>query len=103
MPGPSRRRGVLALKAVEAGELSDEDVTCAAANVVRLIERATTAADMGDAVDDVDAAEVAYRAAVGSLVLLANRGVLPLPPGARIAVIGASAEPGEIQGGGSAG
>lgn len=103
MPGPSRRRGGLVVRAVDDGELSDGELTCAAANVVRLIERAATAADAGDDVgDDVDASEVAHRAAVGSLVLLANNGVLPLPLGARVALIGPNAEPGEIQGGGSA-
>ncbi|WP_162941783.1 beta-glucosidase [Desertimonas flava] len=102
MPGPPRRRGPLLVQAVEQGELTDDDLTAAAANVVRLIERATNAEPPDDAPSDDEIDDMLHRAAVESLVLLRNEGVLPLPQGLRVAVIGPNADPGEIQGGGSA-
>jgi len=99
MPGPTQRRGAKLVEAVETGEVPEVALTAAASNVVRLIAR-TAQAGVPDVA--VDADEVAYRAALQGLVLLRNDDVLPLPSGAALAVIGANAEPGEIQGGGSA-
>ncbi|HAP77634.1 MAG TPA: hypothetical protein DCR14_16335, partial [Acidimicrobiaceae bacterium] len=42
------------------------------------------------------------RAAISSMVLLTNNGVLPLQPNQQVAVLGPNADRGQVQGGGSA-
>jgi beta-glucosidase len=100
MPGPSQLRGDKLLKALEAGELSIEDIDRSARRVLRLLHRTQQA---GKTAPPSDPSGLIREAGARGVVLLKNDGVLPLavPRGASIAVIGSGADAGQPQGGGS--
>lgn len=108
MPGPARARaGLLA-------EAQNDPATAAAVrerarNVLRLIERTGTFANPRDVRDDMekdteyaDTRALIRRAGAEAMVLLKNNGILPLPAGAKVAVIGPNADNAQVMGGGSA-
>jgi beta-glucosidase len=96
MPGPARFMGAHALAAVEAGEAPPERLSDAAARVGRAARR------WGGAKTPplLDAQSVLVEAAAAGMVLLKNEGaLLPLAPGARVALIGPNAANPCYQGG----
>lgn len=107
MPGPPRSRGQALITAVEQGQVAQAHVDDAARRVLTLIARSGRFADpdpQPERSDDrPEHRALARRAAAEGMVLLRNRGVLPLDPAAieRLAVLGPNAENGQIQGGGS--
>ncbi len=113
MPGPPRALGQPLLEAVEAGELSMETLDTRVRRVIDLAVRANRIGTMEEApeqsVDLPEDRDLARRVASGGVVLLRNEPVdgarvLPLQPSdvTTLAVIGPNADPGVIQGGGSA-
>ncbi|ULH17220.1 glycoside hydrolase family 3 C-terminal domain-containing protein (plasmid) [Deinococcus sp. KNUC1210] len=108
MPGPSRARTTL-LSEAEHDPATRAAVRQSARNVLRLIERTGTFADPRDVSDSAEKGEEApdiraliRRAGAEGIVLLKNDGLLPLPQGLRVAVIGPNAATGQVMGGGSA-
>ncbi|WP_223690711.1 glycoside hydrolase family 3 C-terminal domain-containing protein [Leifsonia poae] len=100
MPGGDAQADAALAEAVACGELDPDALEAAAGNVVRLIERSEGAS--GAAADFDEHHALAREAASRSIVLLQNRDeVLPLSPGASIAVIGRFAQTPRYQGGGS--
>ena len=101
MPGVCRGTDRELRYAVETGALAQEDIDRAARNVLALAEKHQA----GDAVpytcDMATHAALARQAARESAVLLKNDGLLPLRPGARLAVIGGLAKEPRYQGAGS--
>ncbi|GIJ44347.1 glycosyl hydrolase [Virgisporangium aliadipatigenens] len=99
MPGfPGTDEDVVA--AVRDGRLSDVDLTAAARRVVCLVRRSSTEPAPTADLDRHHA--LARRAAAAGTVLLRNDdGLLPLPPGTKLAVIGAFAREPRYQGAGS--
>ncbi len=85
--------------AVEGGEMSREWLELAAKRILELANRAATAR-RPDA-PRVGHHDLAREAASGSIVLLANDGVLPLGPETRVALVGEFARTPRFQGGGS--
>ncbi len=108
MPGPARRMGEKLLAAVREGAVAEAQIDDKVRRILRLLERAgllDAAPDVEERADDRPAHRaLAGRAAAESMVLLQNRGLLPLDAGSlrRVAVLGPNAEPGQIMGGGSA-
>ncbi len=108
MPGPPRARGPKLLAAAERGEVSfaaiDERLRC----VLRLLERCgclePAPPPRQAPVESPAVRALAREAAASSIVLLRNRGLVPLDPGAvrTLAVIGPGARDTVVQGGGSA-
>lgn len=100
MPGPKQRRTQAVVAAVRAGQL-DESVLDGA--VRRILNMAFKAAETpkGAAYDQAAHHALARRIATEGIVLLKNDGLLPLQDGAKIAVIGHSAQEAHFQGGGS--
>ena len=97
MPGPSQLRGEKLLKALEAGELSSEDIDRSARRVLRLLHRTQ---HQGKAPALPDPSAVIREAGARGIVLLKNSGVLPLSvvPGTSVAVIGSGADAGQPRG-----
>jgi beta-glucosidase len=98
MPGPSQLRGDKLLKALEADEVSSEDIDRSARRVLRLLHRIQQARKTEP---PPDPSALIREAGARGAVLLKNDGVLPLAAtsGAVIAVIGSGV--GQPQGGGS--
>lgn len=86
------------VRAVEEGHLSREVLELAAEHILNLTHKAVTAARPAGVLGHH---ELAREAAVESMVLLANNGVLPLAPGATVALIGEFARTPRYQGSGS--
>lgn len=107
MPGPPRSRGAALLAALREGRIDAVDVDDAARRMLRLIARSGRFEDPDPQPERSDDRpghrRLARRAAAEGMVLLVNRGVLPLQPDAvrRLAVLGPNAARGQIQGGGS--
>jgi beta-glucosidase len=107
MPGPARWRGERVLRAIEAGELSREDVERSAGNVLYLVERTkgfTMIEEPAERSDDTpERRQLIRQAGVEGLTLLKNEGnVLPIQPGKKIAMIGPNVKRAIAGGGGSA-
>lgn len=107
MPGPPRSRGQALVAAVEQGRVAQAHIDEAARRMLTLIARSGRFADpdpQPERSDDrPEHRALARRAAAEGMVLLRNRGVLPLDPDGvgRLAVLGPNAASGQIQGGGS--
>jgi beta-glucosidase len=108
MPGPGRAFGPTLAAAVRAGEVDEALVDAQVTRLLTVFERIGALDDDGPGEErSVDLAEhrrVAREATTGSMVLLANDGLLPLDRSAlrRVAVIGPNADRARIMGGGSA-
>ncbi|MGR0320587.1 glycoside hydrolase family 3 C-terminal domain-containing protein [Agromyces sp. ZXT2-3] len=102
MPANGGRSDAQVVAAVESGELDGTVLDTGARRAVELAQKAVAGADP-DAVYDVDEHHaLAREAAANSIVLLRNEGaLLPLAPGASVAVIGEFARTPRFQGGGS--
>ena len=109
MPGPVTVYGPTLAHAVRSGHVPESLVDASVRRVLELAARVGALADAPPTVpadrlpDPVDADRHAREVARRSFVLLRNeRGLLPLRPGARIAVIGLPATEPQVMGGGSA-
>ncbi|GME48794.1 Periplasmic beta-glucosidase precursor [Neofusicoccum parvum] len=107
MPGPTKWRGERAIRAVEKGELSAEDVERAAGDVLYLVQRTKGFNDTPEpeerANDNPEIRQVIRQAGAEGLTLLKNeRGLLPITSAKKIAVIGPNAKRAIAGGGGSA-
>ncbi|MGR6919847.1 glycoside hydrolase family 3 C-terminal domain-containing protein [[Actinomadura] parvosata] len=101
MPGGAMGHDHDVIEALRSGELSESDIDASAARIAVLSRRKVTSSAV--AVDEDAHHEIARRIARECAVLLRNEHqVLPIPAGARVAVIGAFAEQPRYQGGGSA-
>ncbi len=107
MPGPTRSRGGALVEAVRAGRVAIAAIDDAVLRMLRLIERSGRFAapdpQPEQAVDRPEHRALARRAAAEGMVLIRNRGLLPLDPERirTLAVLGPNATHGQIQGGGS--
>ena len=107
MPGPPLHRGDRLLAALEVGAADPADLDASVARLLRLAER-TGALDDGPGpettVDEPAERALVRRAASEAMVLLEDRGLLPLTAGdlGLVAVIGEAAATPAVQGGGSA-
>lgn len=101
MPGPRTDHSQTVEKAVLSGELSLDALDEAACHVVELQRKALRGRGLSFECDYDRHAEIAYRAAVESAVLLENDGILPLQSTAKVAVIGSFALLPRYQGAGS--
>lgn len=88
------------VKAVERGELDEQHLNRAAANVVRLVEKCNVSKDKAP-VDYAKHHGLCRKIAADSAVLLKNDGILPLHKNSRILVVGELAEQPRFQGAGS--
>jgi beta-glucosidase len=107
MPGPRTIYGERLQAAVEAGEVDESAVDAQVEDLLRLMGRVRVterdAEQEERTVDDPDERALCRRAVVGGLVLCRNVGdLLPVDPGATLAVIGPNAGDTRIMGGGSA-
>jgi beta-glucosidase len=108
MPGPGRAYGPALAQAVRDGVVDEALLDERVRNYLGALERLGIL-DAGPAgpstsVDRPEHRELAREASIGSMVLLANHGVLPIDVGAisSVAVIGPNAERVQMMGGGSA-
>lgn len=109
MPGPARARAALLAEA-ESDDATRAAVRAAARNVLTLMVRTGTLDTPRDVsiqaendTEHPDTTALIRRAGAESVVLLKNAGnLLPLPAGARVAVIGPNGATGQVMGGGSA-
>jgi beta-glucosidase len=106
MPGPTRHRGEKLLAAVAAGQVDAGTVRAAALRVLRLMQRTGALDNLAPrverAIDRSETRALIRRAGAAGMVLLSNKGVLPLAPGQRLALIGPNARVARTMGGGSA-
>lgn len=109
MPGPTRDRGEKLVAAVEAAEVSREQVRELALNVLRLMERVGSLDDNRPFQEVADnrpehRALIRKAGAEGTVLLKNDKQVLPLTTkrSGKIAVIGPNAKAAQIMGGGSA-
>jgi beta-glucosidase len=104
MPGPTRSRGTALVEAVRAGRVALADVDDAVRRMLHLIARSGRFANPDPqpeaAEDRPEHRSVARRAAAEGMVLIRNRGLLPLDPEKirTLAVLGPNAAHGQIQG-----
>ncbi|KAL2814385.1 glycoside hydrolase superfamily [Aspergillus cavernicola] len=106
MPGPTEWRGDKLLKAIEAGDVSEETINSSARRILELAKR------LGRFDDPEEPPEVALQnperdqfirtAGAEGMVLLKNDNILPLPNKATVAVIGHHGLNAALGGGGSA-
>ena len=108
MPGPAKARASLLAEAERDAE-TRAAVSERALEVLRLVARSgalATPPDVRDAMEkEIEYADVRAlirRAGAEGMVLLKNAGLLPLPAGAKVAVIGPNAAVARVMGGGSA-
>jgi beta-glucosidase len=103
MPGLGARDDAYVLDALRSGALSRADLDASVARILALVERHADAATAPVEAPDLDAHHrLARRAAAAGTVLLKNDGaILPIRPGARVALIGALAADPRFQGAGS--
>lgn len=90
-------------KALSSHRLTEEEVDACVLRILQFVDRCTRDLDTPYTCDYDAHHDLARRAAAQSCVLLVNDGVLPLPEGSRIALIGKFAEEPRYQGGGSSG
>ncbi|HXQ61311.1 MAG TPA: glycoside hydrolase family 3 C-terminal domain-containing protein [Acidimicrobiales bacterium] len=109
MPGPGRAYGPALADAVRGGSVTEAALDDQVVRLLSVYDRLGLL-DGGDAGETPPRPEaerragVARRAATGSIVLLKNSGVLPLPESlGRVAVVGPNADRAVMMGGGSAG
>jgi len=109
MPGPRTVYGEVLADAVRAGEVDEKIVDIAVRNILLLAARvgaldtAPSAVDPADLPATVDGEALAREIARRSFVLVRNEAeVLPLAPGASVALSGALARDARVLGGGSA-
>lgn len=107
MPGPTRWRGAALMQAVQSGELPLALVRRSAERLLRLADR--VGAHTGSVVASEQAVDcpadraLIRRAGAQGMVLLQNKGVLPLAKtGQTLAIFGPNAQKARIMGGGSA-
>ena len=99
MPGPQEGSERDIVSAVRAGEISELDVDRSVARIKTLVSRSSAKATP---YDETEHHELAYEAALESVVLLRNENdILPLSTDQSIAVIGAFAQNPRLQGSGS--
>ncbi|MDH6182266.1 beta-glucosidase [Microbacteriaceae bacterium SG_E_30_P1] len=102
MPGPQRDSRDAILAAVRSGELDESVLDRAVARLSSLVEHVHSRGHRGDHLSLAERQRLARDAAIESIVLLRNeRGLLPLRPGTRVAVIGEFARTPRFQGAGS--
>jgi beta-glucosidase len=101
MPGSGGINDALIVEAVETGELAEAALDEVASRVLHLIARSNRSRANASAADLDANHELARRAAAECNVLLTNDGLLPLDPGASVAVIGEFATAPRYQGAGS--
>lgn len=99
MPGPGRESCQKIIRAVEEGELSEEELDICAGRVAAFVLQ--TKNNTPDSYDREAHNDLAGRIAVESAVLLRHGKALPASPKVRIAVIGAFAQNARYQGAGS--
>ncbi|WP_062352850.1 beta-glucosidase H [Herbidospora yilanensis] len=103
MPGPVTVFGEALAAAVHDGDVPEEVVDAQVSRVLRLAARVGALGEAPEiTVGEVDGVALAREVAVRSATLLVNDAVLPLRPGARIALIGGLATDARVMGGGSA-
>ncbi len=107
MPGPTRTRGAALVDAVQEGLVSQADIDDSVRRILGIMQRAGKFEHPEEppeqAMDLPEHRDLARRTAEEGMVLIRNKGILPLQEAAlqRIAVIGPNAKSGQIQGGGS--
>ena len=100
MPGPQDWRVKAVIEAVRSGDLDEAILDESVRRILNIVFRAKETPKGGSF--DVDAHhELAHRVAAEGMVLLKNKGILPLKDQQHIAVIGRAAENAHFQGGGS--
>lgn len=109
MPGPVRDRGQKLIDAIEAGEVSREQIRSLALDILRLMERVGSLDDDSPFEEHSEdrpehRALIRQAGAEGTVLLKNNKNLLPLHPvsAGKIAVIGPNANVARIMGGGSA-
>lgn len=101
MPPALGRSPEAVVAAVEAGEVPTDVLDARVRTVLELVAKGMTVLDLDETFDADAHHALAREAAAESIVLLKNDGLLPLAPGARIAVIGEFARTPRFQGAGS--
>lgn len=100
MPGGHHLSDASVVRAVRAGELSEEAVRTSAERVIRL-SRSGVPKGIGTVQRKAEHDDLARRVAAAGTVLLANDGILPLSPTTSIALSGSFAAKPRYQGAGS--
>ncbi len=100
MPGPRERRVKAVIKAVQAGEIDEFLLDESVRRILNIIFKAKKT-PKGGSFDIAAHHALARRIAAEGMVLLKNKGILPLNKQQRIAVIGRAAKEAYFQGGGS--